>query len=273
MIETVRDWSRSQHIEQEESSMTSSFEQTVVQSRPPRTKIMNSQIAFEIYNAKRYVLENKSLESSLVAAKYGISSKTVRDIWDRRTWAEATIELWTDREREEYEAQERRNPGRPPGSKDTKPRKKRAGNQLSSMPKQIQSTSVAISDNTDNTSCRSSIAEDASSADDSSKIYCDIHQVFQDSDQKTSSGFSESQSPALTLTNRSPSVDVEDTARETSDNGGFQTLMESERSSLSEETYMQHTGQLLGGSSDEWFVRPELSSINNFLKDFESSDP
>eukprot|EP00292_Cryptomonas_paramecium_P013081 CAMPEP_0113679480 /NCGR_PEP_ID=MMETSP0038_2-20120614/10668_1 /TAXON_ID=2898 /ORGANISM="Cryptomonas paramecium" /LENGTH=224 /DNA_ID=CAMNT_0000597517 /DNA_START=60 /DNA_END=734 /DNA_ORIENTATION=- /assembly_acc=CAM_ASM_000170 len=32
--------------------------------------------------------------ANAVAAKYGISSKTVRDIWNRRTWAEETQHLW-----------------------------------------------------------------------------------------------------------------------------------------------------------------------------------
>eukprot|EP00960_Hanusia_phi_P033527 750499-Hanusia_phi.AAC.1 len=65
------------------------------------------------------------MESTFVSAQFGVSSKTVRDIWDRRTWTEATKSLWTESERIEFERQTRRCPGRPFGSKDSKPRKKR----------------------------------------------------------------------------------------------------------------------------------------------------
>ncbi|EKX34965.1 hypothetical protein GUITHDRAFT_118809 [Guillardia theta CCMP2712] len=237
---------------------------------------MNAQIAYEIYSAKRSMLENKSMESALVAAKYGISSKTVRDIWDRRTWADATIELWTEREREEYESQERRNPGRPPGSKDTKPRKKRGGVAGMSGLHKACSSGFSISDNTDNNSCRSSVTADSSSADDISKVFNVDQNFFQDSDEQSSSG---AVAPSTELLEASiVPMDVNDaggeaTRGEAAANGDVQTLLDSEQRRLIGETYRNQSAQLLNGSSDEWFVRPELCGINDFLQESsESSD-
>ena len=37
-----------------------------------------------------------SARSKTVGARYGISAKAVRDIWQRLTWTAATEPLWTD---------------------------------------------------------------------------------------------------------------------------------------------------------------------------------
>jgi hypothetical protein len=42
---------------------------------------------------------SESARSRAVGAQYGISAKTVRDIWNRVTWAAATEPLWTDQVR------------------------------------------------------------------------------------------------------------------------------------------------------------------------------
>jgi hypothetical protein len=34
-------------------------------------------------------------QSAPLAMKYGVSPKTIRDIWNRRTWAYVTIQLWS----------------------------------------------------------------------------------------------------------------------------------------------------------------------------------
>ena len=39
---------------------------------------------------------SESARSRIVAARYGISAKSVRDIWNRKSWIAATEPLWTD---------------------------------------------------------------------------------------------------------------------------------------------------------------------------------
>ncbi len=34
-------------------------------------------------------------QSTSLAIRYGVSPKAIRDIWNRRTWAHATIHLWS----------------------------------------------------------------------------------------------------------------------------------------------------------------------------------
>mmetsp|Transcript_28517 Transcript_28517/g.64676 ORF Transcript_28517/g.64676 Transcript_28517/m.64676 type:complete len:415 (-) Transcript_28517:83-1327(-) len=90
-----------------------------------KKRVLNAELAFKIYSEKISGLGHKTVESCFVGKRYGISSKTVRDIWDRRTWTQATKELWTPEELLQEEQVVRRQPGRPSGSKDTKPRKPR----------------------------------------------------------------------------------------------------------------------------------------------------
>mmetsp|Transcript_45553 Transcript_45553/g.143075 ORF Transcript_45553/g.143075 Transcript_45553/m.143075 type:complete len:407 (-) Transcript_45553:60-1280(-) len=90
-----------------------------------KKRILNAELAFKIYSEKISGLGHKTVESCFVGRRYGISSKTVRDIWDRRTWTQATKSLWTPEERLQDEQIVRRQPGRPSGSKDTKPRRHR----------------------------------------------------------------------------------------------------------------------------------------------------
>mmetsp|Transcript_34889 Transcript_34889/g.54535 ORF Transcript_34889/g.54535 Transcript_34889/m.54535 type:complete len:185 (+) Transcript_34889:79-633(+) len=70
-----------------------------------------------------------------VGRMFGVSSKVVRDIWNRKTWARATRHLWSPLEIAASVAQETgvggatpmakvRKPGRPAGAKDGMPRKK-----------------------------------------------------------------------------------------------------------------------------------------------------
>ena len=36
--------------------------------------------------------------SAPIARKYGVSAKAIRDIWNRRTWAFATLEIWKEKQ-------------------------------------------------------------------------------------------------------------------------------------------------------------------------------
>eukprot|EP00960_Hanusia_phi_P069665 767139-Hanusia_phi.AAC.5 len=65
-----------------------------------RKRALNPQLAADIFAQRSFKPGYASVESNFVARKYGISSKTVRDIWSRRTWIEATRPLWTAEEQD-----------------------------------------------------------------------------------------------------------------------------------------------------------------------------
>jgi hypothetical protein len=69
--------------------------------------VLTEQNAFEIYRCKLDLTLPATFESSLqplqlrirgqstpVAKRFGVSPKTVRDIWSRRTWSSVTAPLW-----------------------------------------------------------------------------------------------------------------------------------------------------------------------------------
>ena len=68
----------------------------------------------------RFTGPNGVLSAKLVGQHYNVSAKTVRDIWNSRTWYRETHHLEPSRS----DAKERlsKRPGRPKGSKDRKPR-------------------------------------------------------------------------------------------------------------------------------------------------------
>jgi hypothetical protein len=79
----------------------------------PRAVLTKSQ-AITIFE-----LKHKSSSATKVARSYGVSEKTVRDIWTARTWASETLHLDPAREIKIKQT------GRPLGSRDSKPRKLR----------------------------------------------------------------------------------------------------------------------------------------------------
>ena len=75
--------------------------------KPCRRIVLNERIAAEIYAYKLKLLTPTSFEScfqpletkirgesSRLCTRYGVSSKTIRDIWNRRSWTTATTHLW-----------------------------------------------------------------------------------------------------------------------------------------------------------------------------------
>jgi hypothetical protein len=71
--------------------------------------VLSDSQAIEIYKCKLQLLRPSSFESCMqsaesrikgqsvpVAARFGVSPKTVRDIWNRRTWAFTTEKLWDE---------------------------------------------------------------------------------------------------------------------------------------------------------------------------------
>ena len=63
--------------------------------------VLNEAQAIEIYQHRRTKSNSLGLEGStaFLAKKYSVSPKTIRDIWNRRTWIEQTRHLWTDDEK------------------------------------------------------------------------------------------------------------------------------------------------------------------------------
>jgi hypothetical protein len=69
--------------------------------------ILNRDLAVEIYKHKLSLIKPRSFESCFqgeqsklrgasikLASKYGVSAKTVRDVWNHKSWVAATYHLW-----------------------------------------------------------------------------------------------------------------------------------------------------------------------------------
>eukprot|EP00960_Hanusia_phi_P014780 437846-Hanusia_phi.AAC.2 len=106
--------------------------------------ILTADIALKIYSSRNSDKLFKTAESTVIARHFGISSKAVRDIWDRRTWAHVTMPLWTDEEKADYESMNKRAPGRPVGAKDSRPRKRRKDRKRSPSPGEGEGISIAF---------------------------------------------------------------------------------------------------------------------------------
>ena len=71
----------------------------------PRTHLTVEAVR-EIFNLRPQLSPNGFLDASnhdncprAVAKRHGVTSKVVRDIWNRKTWVHATQELWTQKEK------------------------------------------------------------------------------------------------------------------------------------------------------------------------------
>ena len=58
-----------------------------------RASVLTKDDARAIYQVKRSGKCRQ--DAALLGAHYGISAKAVRDVWNHRTWSEATMCLWT----------------------------------------------------------------------------------------------------------------------------------------------------------------------------------
>ena len=91
--------------------------------------ILTEKQAIEIFNIKGRISlsahQNQLLtgtSASSVARIYGVSERTVRDIWKGRTWCRSTLNFDSNKSA----INGIKKPGRPKGSRDTKPRKKKS---------------------------------------------------------------------------------------------------------------------------------------------------
>lgn len=64
-----------------------------------RRGVLDAEDAIEIYRVKT---QKTPRDSARLAAIYGITPKAVRDIWNHRTWSNATMVLWTREEAQAY---------------------------------------------------------------------------------------------------------------------------------------------------------------------------
>ena len=88
---------------------------------PKPRAVLTGMQAIQIFKLKPgTALSTKSATATALARMYGVSEKTVRDIWTRRTWSRETCHLDPTR------LLPLKHPGRPKGCKDTKPRKPRS---------------------------------------------------------------------------------------------------------------------------------------------------
>lgn len=117
-------------------------------NKHPFIVILSKQQALDIYSMRTAdttsdpALKAVAGKSSMVAEMYGVSPKTIRDIWNRKTWAQVTRTMWTQEEADDYaveqaqaklppaerlaiRAEMKKRRGRPPGSKDSRPRRRR----------------------------------------------------------------------------------------------------------------------------------------------------
>eukprot|EP00286_Rhodomonas_abbreviata_P016993 CAMPEP_0181323972 /NCGR_PEP_ID=MMETSP1101-20121128/20088_1 /TAXON_ID=46948 /ORGANISM="Rhodomonas abbreviata, Strain Caron Lab Isolate" /LENGTH=305 /DNA_ID=CAMNT_0023432071 /DNA_START=18 /DNA_END=935 /DNA_ORIENTATION=+ len=108
-------------------------------TRTPRTGFLSKGNAVVIYllRPKRcpdtgvFLAESGPSPSDL-ARSYNVASKTIRDIWNRVTWSSATRPYWDESElavdgnnQQGGPVAQIRKPGRPPGAKDSVPRRKK----------------------------------------------------------------------------------------------------------------------------------------------------
>ena len=110
---------------QVEAEQPDSISRPLAINSKPRA-ILTSEKAVEIFSRSLPSTGSSSAEkphATSVAREYGISEKTVRDIWTGRTWSNETLHLDPQRP-----AREAKPTGRPRGKKDTAPRKRKLKN-------------------------------------------------------------------------------------------------------------------------------------------------
>eukprot|EP00960_Hanusia_phi_P055172 762900-Hanusia_phi.AAC.1 len=78
------------------------------ESNLPGKIVLTAETACEIYSMRPSRSDDSKGEarakshSAEIARKYGVTAKTIRDIWNRSTWSKATRKLWTEEETRIY---------------------------------------------------------------------------------------------------------------------------------------------------------------------------
>jgi hypothetical protein len=76
-------------------------------SAPKSTMKLNKATAIAIFQAGRCQRGWRSSLSAELGRRYGLTAKTVRDIWNGRTWAKVTKPFWTAQDEKLYEARKK----------------------------------------------------------------------------------------------------------------------------------------------------------------------
>eukprot|EP00292_Cryptomonas_paramecium_P019813 CAMPEP_0113697684 /NCGR_PEP_ID=MMETSP0038_2-20120614/22272_1 /TAXON_ID=2898 /ORGANISM="Cryptomonas paramecium" /LENGTH=120 /DNA_ID=CAMNT_0000620725 /DNA_START=115 /DNA_END=474 /DNA_ORIENTATION=+ /assembly_acc=CAM_ASM_000170 len=76
-------------------------------SKHPFVVILNAAQARSIYLLRSTASASPEMhsvagKSTIVAELYRVSPKTIRDIWNRKTWTQVTRQLWTPEEATQY---------------------------------------------------------------------------------------------------------------------------------------------------------------------------
>mmetsp|Transcript_7369 Transcript_7369/g.22515 ORF Transcript_7369/g.22515 Transcript_7369/m.22515 type:complete len:234 (+) Transcript_7369:82-783(+) len=100
-----------------------SWQQTDLLDVPVHTRrILTAEQAVEIFKLKEFISDGTKGASVPIARQYGVSPKTIRDIWNRRTWMDATVPFLSDEDAKLQEMSSKKMMGRPSGIRNTKPK-------------------------------------------------------------------------------------------------------------------------------------------------------
>ncbi len=84
--------------------------------RSSKVCILTAELAATIFLARKERTGKRGLEASRLAHQFGVSPRTVRDIWNLRTWAKTTRPLWSSADfaraakKQQQKQQQRRAP-------------------------------------------------------------------------------------------------------------------------------------------------------------------
>lgn len=146
-MSTVSDEEASQADTNAGSRCSPNSEDSLKSGKKSSATYLTEDQAREIYSLRPQAKLNKGASANFsysrsLSSKYGVDARTLRDIWNRRTWVKATFDLWLPSEVEQYKESfyeqyknlphantgESDGPplrirGRPKGAKDSRPRK------------------------------------------------------------------------------------------------------------------------------------------------------
>ena len=128
--------------------------------RRPGRAILNQNQAREIFLCRPDEKSSIAVErarAAFLSRKYGVSVKTVRDIWIGRTWYRATFHL--DPSKPIAEERLQRQPGRPKGAKDRQPRTRKMEQCVVDTPDDL--SNLKPNSNLSAKSCKSESAQSA----------------------------------------------------------------------------------------------------------------
>ena len=79
--------------------MTHNRTPTQIKAHKRHGIVLTKEKALQIYECRPSIAkDNKKGQSQPVSLRFDVSPKTVRDIWNRKTWPYATCSLWSQSE-------------------------------------------------------------------------------------------------------------------------------------------------------------------------------